>query len=397
MRRGLSRPSRTRPLRGLPASGKATLRSYSGFTMIELLITVALSTLVGVLIYTVFIEQTKAYRLQSDMGNMQQNLRVAMEMLSRDVGSAGFGMGLDGGTWGASGQAGSANAASYGLWIREDFPVGGGSDAVEIAMMDPDRSTWSALSSNSVQCNTNVLTFATADAANAALYSPTGPNKEIVCWYPTGYTGRPSSFIWSVSAAGDSSAGTVPVTANSTTDFNNVCPDSLPTSSVCAPSVKIAYYIDRNGTDGIGIGSDTLPVLYLVPDATAAWDAGGYPHADDIPVALGIEDMQFQICQAGLGRDCELTANWESTGFDMDSSSTGTNTWTNLQSVRINLLARTLRADLERTSVSQRVDLDANDTFVPTSGIDSYHRRVARTEVTLRNAMGTWMLMNSSF
>ena len=78
-----------------------------GFTLIEMLITVALSTLVGILIYTVFIEQTRAYRMQADMGNMQQNLRVAMEMMTRDIATAGWGAGYNGGSWGVDGQDGS--------------------------------------------------------------------------------------------------------------------------------------------------------------------------------------------------------------------------------------------------------------------------------------------------
>ncbi len=51
-RRGWSRPSRTRPLRGLPAcGGKATLRSYSGFTLIELVIVLTISTIVVPIVF----------------------------------------------------------------------------------------------------------------------------------------------------------------------------------------------------------------------------------------------------------------------------------------------------------------------------------------------------------
>ncbi|MCP4869328.1 MAG: hypothetical protein GY898_11485 [Proteobacteria bacterium] len=365
--------------------------------MIELLITVALSTLVGILIYTVFIEQTRAYRLQTDMGNMQQNLRVAMEMVTRDVATAGWGVGYNGSTWGIGGQDGDENSGMYAIWVRDNFPVGSGHDAIELTMMDPDRTTWGYTATDvSEQCSTTVITFDADDAAVAGNFSSAGPNSEIICYAPVGMGGRPVSYIWTVDGTGDTSSGTVPVAANTTTDFSNECTGSLPAHMACGPVMHQAYYIDDNGSDGFGIGSSEVPVLYLVPDVTVADIAGGYPHANDIPVALGIEDLQFQVCQAGLGRDCEDDANWES-GFNMDANSSGTSDWWNLQAVRVLMTARTLRPDLERTAVSTPIDIEPLDVYVPTATLDSYHRRVARTEVTSRNAMGTWQMMNTPF
>lgn len=368
-----------------------------GFTMIELLITVALSTLVGILIYTVFIEQTRAYRLQTDMGNMQQNLRVAMEMVTRDVSTAGWGMGYNGSTWGVGGQEGDENAGMYAIWVRDNIPAGSGHDAIELTMMDPDRTTWGYTATDvSETCSTATITFDSDDAARAETFSSAGPNSEIICYAPVGMGGRPVSYIWTVDGTGNASTGVVPVAPNTTTDFSNECSGSLPAHMACGPVMHIAYYIDDNGADGFGIGSQDVPVLYLVPDVTLAASVGGYPHADDIPVALGIEDLQFQVCQAGLGRNCEDDSSWES-GFDMDTTSAGTADWWNLQAVRVLMTARTLRPDLERTAVSQPIDIDPLDVYVPTPTLDSYHRRVARTEVTSRNAIGTWQMMNTPF
>ena len=383
------------------ASPHQLKRRERGFTLIELLITVALSSLVGILIYTVFIEQTKAYRLQADMGNMQQNLRVAMEMLVRDVSSAGWGTAYDGASWGDSGEAGNDSAGIYALRIRDDFPAGSGSDAVEIMMMDPDRATWVFTASDTSEgCDTTVLTLDIDDASKASSFSDGGPYKHIVCWAPTGMGGHPVSYVWAVDGTGDTSAGTVPVALNGQTDFNAECPaaQSLPAHMACGPLTWIAYYIDRNSADGIGIGSSTLPVLYLVPDVAEAMAAAtGYPHDDDIPVALGIEDLQLSRCQAGLGDDCELAASWDpSLSMDQFVNPTAP-LWRNLSAVRIALTARTLRPDMEYTSVSQPMDIDSTDVWVPSSGMDSYHRRVARTQVSLRNAAGMWQMMNQPF
>jgi len=369
-----------------------------GFTLIEMLITVALSTLVGILIYTVFIEQTRAYRMQADMGNMQQNLRVAMEMMTRDIATAGWGAGYNGGSWGVDGQDGSPNAAIYSLRIRDDFPAGSGRDAVEIMMMDPDRSTWAFTDAGVAEtCDTAVITLAPADSALAAEFSDAGPNEQIMCFSQVGMGGRSHSYIWDVVGAGDAATGQVPVTANAQNDYLDECIAGLPKHMVCGPMVWIAYYIDVNSSDLVGIGSEDLPVLYLVPDLQEASLAGGYPTVDDIPVALGIEDLQFEVCEAGTGLDCELDASWTS-GYDLDGSvGPAANSWQNLASVRVLMTARTLRPDQERTSVSQQIDIVSSDTYTPPFGLDSYHRRVARTEVTVRNAIGVWQLLNQPF
>jgi prepilin-type N-terminal cleavage/methylation domain-containing protein len=366
-----------------------------GFTLVEMLIAVVLSTLVGILIYRVFIEQTRAYRAQSDLGTMQQNLRIAMELITRNVATAGWGVGYDGGTWGAGGQGGNDNNPQYAIYVRENFPVGYGSDAIELTMMNSDRGTWAVTDSNTpTVCNTSVITFTSEDAAKASNYGPTGGNYgRIMCMTPA-RLGRPASFIWDVAAVGDPVAGTVQVNANAQTDFTTNCQNSLPVGMICSPASTIAYYVDKNSADGIGIGSSTLPVLYLVPDVVALAASGGYPHADDIPVALGIEDLQFRTCAHtdALAVDCELDASWSTGQYDLSPS---TVEWWNLQAVRVMMTARTIRPDESRTSVSTPVDLVPGDSYSPAATADGYHRRVARTEVSMRNATGTWQMMNA--
>jgi len=370
--------------------------SRSGFTLIELMITVALSTMVGILIYTVFIEQSRAYRVQADMSSMQQNLRVAMELLTRDVATAGLGTGFDGGSWGADGQDGSSDKPIFGLRIRDNFPVGSGHDALEILMMDPDRSNWAYTDTSVAEtCDTNTIKFNTQDAIQAENYGVGQPPFDrIMCYTSAGQYGRAQSFIWNVDGAGDGTTGIVGVTPNSQTDFTNNCLNSLPAHMICGPPSWIAYYIDEDSTD-VGIGSAELPVLYLVPDVFAALDAGGYPADSDIPVALGIEDLQLVSCEAGMGVDCEASTSW-GPSYDLDPT-TGTNTWSNMSAVRVHLTARTVRPDVDRTSVSAPIDIDTTDTYAPIAGLDSYHRRVARTQVAVRNATGVWQQSNQSF
>jgi len=361
-----------------------------GFTLVEMLITVVLSTLVSVMIYTVFISQTQAFRAQADMGSMQQNLRVGMEMLTRDIASAGFGTGHDGGSWGDSGQSGTSSNPVYALNVRENLG-GAGPDAVEVFMMDPNRSTWALTDMNVRQaCGTSSITFHADYPTAAAQYAATGSRNRIMCFAPS-VRGRPASFIWAVNGVG--SGQTVPVNSNSQADYLAECPNNLPAMMICGPPVYVAYYIDKNDADGKGIGGPALPVLYYVPDLFAANLAGGYPTVDDIPVALGIEDLQVQVCEPGLGTDCDLASSWS---FEHDLSPSSV-LWHNLGAVRVMLTARTIRQDENRSSVSTPIDLDSTDTYSVAATADGFHRRVARTEVAIRNAMGTWQVTKGNW
>jgi len=63
----------------------------SGFTMIELLIAMAVGLVLLAAVYSVFLVQNKELRNQEQITEMQQNARMAMEMISRDLIMAGFG------------------------------------------------------------------------------------------------------------------------------------------------------------------------------------------------------------------------------------------------------------------------------------------------------------------
>jgi type IV pilus assembly protein PilW len=61
-----------------------------GVTLIELLVALVVSALVIGGIYRVFVAQTKAYTVQDQVVEVQQNIRSAMEILLRDLRMAGY-------------------------------------------------------------------------------------------------------------------------------------------------------------------------------------------------------------------------------------------------------------------------------------------------------------------
>ena len=61
-----------------------------GFTVIELLVALSISSILIAGIYRTFNAQHKVYQVQNEVIEMQQGVRVAMDILARDIRMAGF-------------------------------------------------------------------------------------------------------------------------------------------------------------------------------------------------------------------------------------------------------------------------------------------------------------------
>jgi prepilin-type N-terminal cleavage/methylation domain-containing protein len=67
-----------------------SMPNKKGVTLIELLVVLVISGIVIGGVYRVFISQTKAYTVQDQVAEIQQDVRGAMEMMVRDIRMAGF-------------------------------------------------------------------------------------------------------------------------------------------------------------------------------------------------------------------------------------------------------------------------------------------------------------------
>jgi prepilin-type N-terminal cleavage/methylation domain-containing protein len=65
-------------------------KKQTGLTLIELLVALTISSIIIAAAYRTFTSQHKVYEVQSDVMEMQQSVRVAMDILARDVRMAGF-------------------------------------------------------------------------------------------------------------------------------------------------------------------------------------------------------------------------------------------------------------------------------------------------------------------
>jgi prepilin-type N-terminal cleavage/methylation domain-containing protein len=66
-------------------------RDSKGVTLIELLIALLISAIIIASIYRTFIHQQKTYATQEQVADMQQNVRVAINRMMREIRMAGFG------------------------------------------------------------------------------------------------------------------------------------------------------------------------------------------------------------------------------------------------------------------------------------------------------------------
>lgn len=65
-------------------------QASGGFTLVELMVAMAIGGIVMAAVMTAFLSQHRTYLAQDDVVEMQQNARVAMDMLVRDIRMAGY-------------------------------------------------------------------------------------------------------------------------------------------------------------------------------------------------------------------------------------------------------------------------------------------------------------------
>lgn len=66
------------------------MKSNAGFTLIEVLIAMCVSMFIMASAYSVFLSQQKSTTAQTSISDIQQNLRAAMDFLTRDIRVAGY-------------------------------------------------------------------------------------------------------------------------------------------------------------------------------------------------------------------------------------------------------------------------------------------------------------------
>ena len=66
-------------------------KKENGLTLIELLVALVLSGILTAALYRAFISQQKTYTVQDQVADMQQNVRIALAQMAREIRMAGYG------------------------------------------------------------------------------------------------------------------------------------------------------------------------------------------------------------------------------------------------------------------------------------------------------------------
>jgi prepilin-type N-terminal cleavage/methylation domain-containing protein len=71
--------------------GWSVFRKRNGLTLIELLLALVLSSILTAVLYRAFISHQRTYAVQDQVADMQQNVRVALGQITKEIRMAGYG------------------------------------------------------------------------------------------------------------------------------------------------------------------------------------------------------------------------------------------------------------------------------------------------------------------
>lgn len=317
-------------------------RGERGVSLVELLVGITIATAITAAGYSVLTGSDRAATVNDQTADMQQNARVAMELITRDLKSAGFGMN------------GGVGACANALIPADNKSGGPDTGPDSISLVVPTQ-----LSTLAVQAVGGGATI-TLQAGAVAAVTPDGFNNGAV-----------------ISIGG--------ATANSVSNLNG---DVLTLGTTLGQSVVypvgtpvywlrcITYAVSTNAATCAG----TAPCLLR----------GGAPMAD------GIEDLQLAYACDGCAGVADGIIDDQNASGDFDTGdfvsnnawNSGTMTPINIRLVRVSIVARQVRPDPQWRSTGAVVAEDHNPATDPGFNASTYQqirRRLYTRTVQVRN------------
>lgn len=332
-----------------------TKQKYAGFSLIELMIALTVSLFLIGGVSTIFISNKQTYRLQDQLGRLQENARYAMHVLTRDLRAAGY-------TGCASLGEITPNViaddvGSYAVLLDEASVITGHEYSGAWSSALPQTLTGILTGSNAVTVrHTNACgAFLTGNMAS------TNANIQLSAGNTCGFQADEVLVISDCDGADVFKANNVSnggakqtiTHPNSTNSDNRLSRIYGPDSQVMR-FVTNTYYL-RNGASG-------EPALWLLDNLQAT----GTNNPQEI--VEGVEDMQILY---GEDTDADSVAN-------IYRSPANVGTWANVVSARLFLLMRTTSEVATKPQAYSFMG-------VTTTPADKYLRRELTTTVMIRN------------
>jgi type IV pilus assembly protein PilW len=366
-----------------------------GLTLIELMVSMLIGVTVIVAAFTALTTTQKANRANSQVVETQQNVRVAMDLISGDIKKAGFG---------SSGIVGNCNAVVGGTTqvapiVPADKTVGGNDNGPDsISMIVPTTGSspaWTLLNATAVGFNAVTLQ-AGAGAAMVASGLTTGANNNnlisiggLVSVRVTGIAGDTLGLASTIAAPAYFQPGTpvylmqcVTYQVIQTPDTNNVCGGTAPclvrgvTTAASPRQCNVA-------------GSPCIPMVDGIEDLQIAYACDGCNNAINGGAPNGIIDDQGTIDNTFNDADWVSNNTWTTDSFF---------TANKIRLAKVGLVARQTQQDLGIGESMKSAQVSAgtvnvsmnNDHVITIAGTENgFRRRTLVRAIQARN-VGLW-------
>ena len=361
-----------------------------GFSLIELMVAMALGTFLLAGVIQIFISNKQSYRLQEGQSRVQENARYVLELVGRGVREAGY-----------TGCRGLNKISTFRIG-NPPLPSFDLNSAVIGRWWDQSSSTWSATvpaAITNVVAGTDVLTIQKGESCGATLSGNTtasNANIQVAAPNDCGLKAGDATMVTDCSTAHilratNVSSGTGKETiahAISANTANFLCtsyPNAYPTtnSGACttgsakiytSPPAQLLKF--SSYTFFIGSGTNGLPSLFRLDNTSAV--AGS---TNPVELVEGVENMQITY---GIGTSGIASVYAADTTFPTPPTAPAGSTpndWGDVISARIDLLFESID---ENITIGDQSFI-YNGATVTSS--DGRIRRVFSTTITIRNRM----------
>ena len=362
----------------------------SGFTLVELLIVLAISGVVLTAILQIFNTSNKSYSVQEDVAAMQQNMRVSKMFLAREVRMAGAGL------------------ASFAVGGQRLYPlefengVGtNGSDRLTIYYFDYDDTGCGTPPSGAFACDdlppltlTNKMPELSVVAEVEEELSDTTPVnyslwldanmtcycKEIKYNYTTNPETDTEKAFKAMIVSPDQTRSDVfyvtHVTDNGAGSDDNIQNHSFPPGCSFADCNKVLNSFPAGSTISFFNDFGLVKVVYQVTDNVLQRSSQGYEEGVSYqPLADNIEDIQFSF-----GRDTDGNGSVDQWNNNADMTAAVNPTWIDqVREVRISLLGRSTKPHQGYSGELHALEDNSS------GALDGRIRRELSTTVQVRN------------
>ena len=263
--------------------------SQSGFSLVELLIALTVTLIVTGAVYGLLTVGQKAFRREPEKSDLQQNLRLAIDVITRDIRNAGVGLSPGAQVFTVGLDAAGPSSGNMGVWDKLDFLADDGT----CPMM------WATIDGASPEAD---LTFA---QTSFPCYGPNASTPPLLVRVGFPSTTQPSERVgWATIDPPNKRIVFTPGTSPEAVAASQVqSPANLVTANSVTRQQRIRYELAVAPSDNLpslfrsesggfatkAVGSYALGQITSPSDGADAIDAGGWEL-----VARGIEDLQVQ-------------------------------------------------------------------------------------------------------